>query len=188
MNEDDSCVVDLTRTLLKDGPSFLSHKVVITDNVAYLRPTISAMMFCMVYIVVGGFLASLATYLLIVTTKYDLSIFVGSFGIAIGAFGITLIQPFLSRASFDKSLGAFDNHIDRNVKLHHILSLQINNKMIKRKHGLNYACYELNLLTEHGRRINILNHNNEAQLIEDAEKLGAFLGVEVKDCRREIIL
>ena len=188
MNENESCVVDLNRTLLKDGPSFLSHKVVITGDVAYLRPTISAMMFCAVYIVVGGGLVGLATYLLIVSTQYDLSIFVGGFGIAIGAFGIMLIQPFLKRVSFNRRLGIFDNHIDRDVKLHHIVSLQINNKMIMRKHGLNYACFELNLLTEHGRRINILNHNNEQQLIHDADLLSEFLGVEVKDCRRKIIL
>tara|TARA_R110001583_G_scaffold116692_1_gene267503 strand:- start:6172 stop:6738 length:567 start_codon:yes stop_codon:yes gene_type:complete len=188
MNEDDSCIVDLNRTLLKDGPSFLSHKVIVFGDIAYLRPTISAMLFCAVYIVVGGFLTGLATYLLIVTTKYDLSIFVGGFGIAIGAFGIALIQPFLRRVSFNRALGVFDNHIDRDVKLHHIISLQINNKMIMRKHGLNYACFELNLLTEHGRRINILNHNHEQQILQDAELLGLFLGVEVKDYRREIIL
>jgi hypothetical protein len=188
MNESESCIVDLTRTLLKDGPKFLSHTLVITKNNAYLRPTVGAMMFCVVYIVVGGFLSSLAAYLLVVSTHYDLSIFVGGFGIAIGAFGIMLIQPFLSRASFNKTLGVFDNRKDRNVKLHHIVSLQINNKIIQRKNALSYACYELNLLTEHGRRINILNHNNEDQLENDAVLLGVFLGVEVKDYRREIIL
>lgn len=188
MNESDTCTVDLSRTLLKNGPSFLSHKVVITDVTAYLRPTISAMMFCMIYIVVGIFLASLAVYLVIVSSKFDLSIFVGSFGVAIGAFGILLIQPFLSRVSFNKETGAFENGKDRKVRLHHIVSLQINNKMIKRKHGLNYACYELNLLTDCGRRINILNHNQLQQLTHDAELLGEFLNIEVLDCRREIIL
>ncbi|MEO9274534.1 hypothetical protein ABFY09_06710 [Marinomonas sp. 5E14-1] len=187
-NDTDSCVVNLTHALLKDGPKFLSHTLVITERVAYLRPTIGAMMFCVIYIIVGGFLASLATYLLVVSTQYDLSIFVGSFGIAIGVFGISLIQPFLNRATFNKKSGIFDNRKDRNVKLKHIVSLQINNKMIKRKNALSYACFELNLLTEHGRRINILNHNNEDQLENDAALLGMFLGVEVKDFRREIIL
>jgi hypothetical protein len=188
MDEQESCIVDLTRSLLKDGPKFLSHTLVITKSNAYLRPTVGAMMFCVVYIVVGGFLASLAAYLAVVSAHYDLSIFVGGFGIAIGAFGIMLIQPFLGRARFNKSLGVFNNHKDRNVKLQHIVSLQINNKIIKRKNALSYPCFELNLLTEHGRRINILNHNNEDQLENDAALLGMFLGVEVKDYRREIIL
>ncbi|WOD09028.1 hypothetical protein [Marinomonas sp. GJ51-6] len=187
-NGNDSYVVDLTRTLLKDGSKFLSHTLVITKNNAYLRPTVGAMMFCVVYIVVGGFLASLAAYLLVVSAHYDLSIFVGGFGIAIGAFGIMLIQPFLRRARFDKKLGVFENHKDRNVKLQHIVSLQINNKIIKRKNALSYACFELNLLTEDGRRINILNHNNEDQLENDGVLLSMFLGVELKDYRREIEL
>ena len=189
MNKKINLTIDLNRPLLKDGPDFLSHKVIVkTNDVAYLRPTITAMMFCMVYIVIGSFLSGLAVYLLVVTIKYDLVIFVGGFGIAITTFGLSLIQPFLYRASFNKKLGVFDNRKDRDVKLHHITSLQINNKIIQRKHALNYHCFELNLLTQHGRRINILNHNNQQQLLDDAELLRAFLDVEVTDCRREIIL
>ena len=188
MDENVTCIIDLNRTLVKDGPSFLSHRLIITGEIAYLRPTISAMLFCVVYIVVGAFLIGIATYLLAVSSKYDLTIFLGGFGIAITTFGIMLIQPFLSRASFNRELGVFNNHQDRNVKLEHIVSLQINNKMIQRKHALSYACFELNLLTQHGRRINILNHNDQQQLIHDAQLLSRFLCVEVKDCRRIIVL
>lgn len=188
MSQDETFTIDLTRTLLKDGPKFLSHKIIINGDIAFLRPTITAMLFCAIYIVVGIFLIALATYQLMISTKYDLAIFVGGFGIAIGTFGISLIQPFLSRASFDRTLGIFNNHTDRNVKLHNITSLQINNKMIQRKHTISYACYELNLLTDHGRRINILNHNDQQQLIHDAYLLGEFLDVEVINCQREIIL
>ncbi len=180
--------IDLNRPLLKDGPNFLSHTVIVAEDLAHLKPTITAMLFCMVYIVVGSFLLFLATYLLIITTKYDLVIFVGGFGIAIATFGLSLIQPFLKRASFNKTSGLFDNHRDRDVKLKHITSLQINNKIIQSKHAPNYYCYELNLLTEHGRRINILNHNNQQQIFQDAQLLGDFLEVEVNDCCREIIL
>ncbi len=187
-NETETVTIDLTRTLLRDGPKFLSHKVVVIDDIAFLRPTITAMLFCVIYIVVGVFLMSLASYQLMVLSKYDFAIFLGGFGIAISTFGISLIQPFLSRVSFDRKMGVFNNHKDRDVKLQNIISLQINNKVIQRKHALNYACYELNLLTEHGRRINILNHNDQQQLVNDAELLGSFLGVEVNDCRREIVL
>lgn len=188
MNKNDSCIVNLHRTILKDGPKFLSHKLIIKDSVAYLKPTITAMLFCIIYIVVGSFLLCIATYLLIFTIKYDFVIFVGGFGIAITTFGIALIQPFLRRANFDRSIGIFNNHKDHNVKLQHIVSIQINNKMIQRKNALSYPCYELNLLTEHGRRINILNHNDLAQLMHDAKLLGEFINVKVRDCRTEIIL
>ncbi|RBW46371.1 hypothetical protein DS885_08575 [Psychromonas sp. B3M02] len=188
MNHNDTVTIDLTRTLLKDGPKFLSHKVIVDGDLAFLRPTITSMLFCVVYIVVGLFLIALASYQLIISDKYDLAIFVGGFGVAIGTFGIALIQPFVSRATFNRVTGVFNNHTDRNVKLHNIVSLQINNKMIQRKHAISYPCYELNLLTEHGRRINILNHNDLIQLMHDGNLLGNFLGVEVLDCRREIIL
>jgi hypothetical protein len=188
MNKEDSFTIDLNRPLLKEGPKFLSHTIMITDEVAYLRPTITSMMFCMIYIVVGTFLCGLAFYTLVTSNKYDLVIFLGGFGIAIATFGISLIQPFLNRASFNKTLNIFSNHKDRDVKLHHIISLQITNKIIQRKHALNYHCFELNLLTEHGRRINILNHNDQQQLLKDSKLLGLFLDVEVNDCRREITL
>ncbi|MCB5161668.1 hypothetical protein [Marinomonas algarum] len=188
MNEHDSCLVSLQRTILKNGPEFLSHKLVIKGDLAYLKPTLSAMSFCMIYIVVGVFLLGLAVRLLSFPDRYDLAIFLGGFGIAIGTFGMALIKPFLRRSSFDKEKNSFNNHKDRNVKLGHIVSLQINNKIVQSKHGLSYGCYELNLLTQHGRRINILNHGDEQQLLHDAEQLGYFLHVEVKDYRREIIL
>ena len=188
MNKEDSFTIDLNRPLLKDGPKFLSHTIIVTGDEAYLRPTITSMMFCMVYIVVGTFLSGLALYNAVISSKYDLVIFLGGFGIAIATFGISLIQPFLNRASFNKESGAFKNNKDRDVKLHHIVSLQITNKIIQRKHALSYHCFELNLLTEHGRRINILNHNDQQQLIKDSQLLGEFLGVEVNDCLRKITL
>ena len=55
------------------------------------------------------------------------------------------------------------------MKIDNIVSLQILNKMITSKHGLSYPCYELNMLTKNGRRINILNHNDFDQLKTDAE-------------------
>lgn len=188
MNEPISCEIKLERTLIQDGPKFLSHKLIVAEQVAYLKPTISAMLFCFVYIVVGFFLISLASYILLHSQKMDLAIFVGGFGIAIFTFGVSLIQPFLKRASFDKNSQLFDNKRDRKVKLEHIISLQINNKMVVRKQALSYYCYELNMLTKHGRRINILNHNNFEQLNSDAGALAAFLQVPLSDYRRKIIL
>ncbi|GLS89794.1 hypothetical protein GCM10007916_08610 [Psychromonas marina] len=188
MDKKDFFTIDLKRPLLRDGPNFLSHTVIVIGDIAYLRPTISSMMFCMIYVVVGSFLLSLATYLLIVSTKYDLVIFLGGFGIAITTFGISLIRPFLQRASFNKQLDIFNNHKDRDVKLHHITSLHINNKIIQRKHALSYPCFELNLLTAHGRRINVLNHNDQQQLQQDAQLLATFLGIELHDCRKEVML
>ncbi|MDP5254764.1 MULTISPECIES: hypothetical protein [unclassified Vibrio] len=178
--------IDLSIPLLAKGPKFLSHIVVINGNIAYLKPTISAMMFCIVYVVVGLFLIGLASFLLVSTRQIDLVIFLVGFGVAIATFGITLIQPFLRIASFDKERGVFKNRRDRQVKLCNIMSLQINEKKIQPKHALSYWCYELNLLTKGGRRINVLNHNNREQLFHDANVLSQFLKVSLHNyCQSE---
>lgn len=178
--------IDLQRTLIKDGPNFLSHKLLVKENIAYLKPTISSMMFCVIYIVIGVFLLGLGSSIYWNSGQLDLSVFIIGFGVAISTFGMTLIKPFLKKASFDKDSGFFNNSQDRDVKLKHILSLQINNKLVVRGQGLHYACYELNMLTKNGRRINVLNHSNSEQLLIDANLLGEFLQVDVNDFRREL--
>ncbi len=178
--------IDLARTLIKDGPNFCSHRLTIEDQTAYLKPTMSSMFFCYIYIVVGLFLFALASHIFFNVEQIDLAIFLGGFGIAITTFGMTLIKPFMKRAIFDKSQGVFINNNDRPVKFKNLSSLQITNKIVLRKQGLNYPCYELNILTVNGRRINILNHNNIDQILVDAKKLETFLPITVLDLRREI--
>jgi len=180
--------IDLSRTLIQKGPKFRSHTVIFNEDTAYLKPTISSLLFCVVYIIVGLFLSTLAVIVYVKNNQIDFAIFLGGFGIAITTFGFTLIKPFIKQVFFDKKTGKFKNNIDRTVKIDNIVSLQILNKMITSKHGLSYPCYELNMLTKNGRRINILNHNDLNQLSGDAEKLAEFLSVELIDLQREIVL
>jgi len=180
--------IDLSRTLIRKGPKFRSHTVIFSDNSAYLKPTISSLLFCVVYIVVGLFLLVLAAIVYFNKEQIDLTIFLLAFGVGIATFGFTLIQPFMKQVKFDKNTGKFKNNIDRSVEIKNIISLQIVNKMITSKHGLSYPCYELNLLTKYGRRVNILNHNDLVQLIADAQKLAEFLTVELLDLQRKITL
>jgi hypothetical protein len=180
--------IDISRTLIYKGPKFRSHKFIFDKNVAYLKPTISSLLFCVIYVVVGLFLLTLAVIVYVNNNQIDLTIFLGGLGISITTFGCALIQPFIKQVVFNKNTGKFKNNVDRTVKIDNILSLQIVNKMVSSKHALSYPCYELNLLTKNGRRINILNHNDLVQLKNDAEKLSVFLSVELLDLQREIIL
>lgn len=84
MDKSNSCIVDVNRSLLQKGPKFLSHKLITQGDLAYLRPTITAMLFCVIYIIIGAFLIGVAIYQSVHLSKYDLAIFVGGFGIAIG--------------------------------------------------------------------------------------------------------
>lgn len=180
--------VDLSRTLIQKGPKFRSHTIVFNEETAHLKPTISSLLFCVIYIIVGLFLVALAAVVYAKSHQLDLTMFLGGFGIAITTFGCALVVPFIKQVTFDKQRGTFKNNIDRAVKIENILSLQIANKIITSKHGLNYPCYELNLFTKNGRRVNVLNHNDLNQLTSDGEQLAAFLSVELIDLRREIIL
>jgi len=184
----DATPIDISRTLIYKGPKFRSHKFIFDKNIARLKPTISSLLFCVVYVVVGLFLLALAVIVYIKNNQIDLTIFLGGFGISITTFGCTLMQPFIKQVVFDKSSGKFKNKIDRTVKISSIVSFQIVNKMVSSKHALSYPCYELNLLTKNGRRINILNHNDLDQLKSDAEKLSAFLSIELLDLQRKIII
>lgn len=186
MQEDQQFYINLERNLIKNGPKFLSHTVMVKGQIAYLRPTMGAMIFCIIYIVVGAFLLGLAADIYWHSQQVDLTLFVGGFGLIITAFGLHLIKPFMKRASFNKKTGRFSNNQDRDVKLQHILSLQIVSKLVARGQAPHYPCYELNLLTKNGRRINVLNHNDLPQMQLDAAVLGQFLKVEVTDLRRDI--
>lgn len=180
--------IDLSRHLIKNGPKFRSHTVVINNNKAYLKPTISALIFCLIYVVVGLFLLGLSVVVYHQLKQMDLVFFLMITGASITTFGLILLKPFMTRISFNKTVGVFTNHIDRPVKLKNIVSLQITNKMITSKHGISYPCYELNVLTKYGRRMNILNHNDLKQIQIDGDQLSEFLGVELLDRQKEIIL
>ena len=95
-------LVDLSRTLIQKGPKFRSHTVIFNASTAYLKPTISSLLFCVVYIVVGLFLITLAIIVYVKNNQIDLMIFLGGLGIAITTFGFTLIMPFVKQAVFDK--------------------------------------------------------------------------------------
>jgi hypothetical protein len=42
-----------------------------------------------------------------------------------------------------------------------------------------YYSYELNLVLEDGKRLNVIDHGNKNEIMEDARKLGEFLSVPV---------
>lgn len=180
--------IDLSRTLIQKGPKFRSHTIIFTDETAYLKPTISSMLFCVIYIIVGLFLFGLSILVYVKNSQLDLTIFLGGLGISIFTFGFTLLAPFIKQVTFDKGRGTFKNNIDRAVKIENIISLQIVNKIVRSKHGLNYPCYELNMFTKNGRRVNILNHSDIKQLTSDGQSLASFLSVDLFDLQREIIL
>ena len=66
------------------------------------------------------------------------------------------------------------------AKLEGIRALQIIKERCTSKNS-SYFSYELNLVLEDGKRLNVIDHGNLQRLREDAEKLSAFLGKPVWD-------
>jgi hypothetical protein len=94
--------IDISRTLIYKGPKFRSHKFIFDKNLVYLKPTISSLLFCVIYVVVGLFLLTLSVIVYVNNNQIDLTIFLGGLGISITTFGCALIQPFIKQAVVDK--------------------------------------------------------------------------------------
>lgn len=182
--------IDLSKHLIKNGPKFCSHRILLSEDAqtATVKPTLGGMAFGIFYALMGVLLLSIAGIAYFVGGYgYDFALFCGGFAIALLVFGMMLFKPFLIPSQFSKQSGDFTNNNERIVELNNIRSLQINNKLIRRTDGLNYVCYELNMLTQNGRRLNVLNHNDLDILRHDAELLATFLSVECEEYIADVL-
>ncbi len=74
--------------------------------------------------------------------------------------------------------GNMDNLRD-NLPLKKIAALQIVKKFCRGNNRYTYCCYELNLVTSDGNRLNVTNHGGRTAIEEDALKLATRLNVPV---------
>ncbi len=170
--------INLSDTLLKNGPKFCTHYAIVEDNLLYFKPTRESLGYSMLYFILGGllFLTAIITYYY--TSQLDLFIFITAFGIGLIALGIYVSSDYIATIKFDKTEEVFSKKPYRCVKLKSIIGLQLNQKQ-----QLSYVCYELNMLTRGGRRMNILNHNGLEQMRIDIQKLADFLGLPASSVR-----
>lgn len=175
--------IDLSKHLIKNGPKFCSHRVNLSTDKqsALIKPTMATMSFCYFYLTVGILFLVAAAVIYSKGGQLDFTLFMVALGVAIGTFGATLIKPMLRPAKFDKNTKDFSNHNERIVELVNIRSLQLNDKRVMAGGGTNYLCYELNMLTANGRRINLLNHNDLDTMRKDTQLISQFLGIESQE-------
>ena len=60
-----------------------------------------------------------------------------------------------------------------------IAAIQVIAERISGNKGSNYTSWEINLVSGDGQRLNVMDHGKKASIIEDAQRLGEFLGVPV---------
>jgi uncharacterized integral membrane protein len=67
------------------------------------------------------------------------------------------------------------------TKLEKIKSLQLVSEECSGSKGRRYRSYELNLVLDDGKRINVVDHGGLTRIRNDSEKLSAFLGKPLTD-------
>ena len=77
-----------------------------------------------------------------------------------------------------------ENPLTEFAKLKDIHALQLISKYFRGGRS-SYYCYELNLVLQNGKRINVVAHGNEDKLREDTGTLSTFLGKPVWDAIKD---
>ena len=71
--------------------------------------------------------------------------------------------------------------LKKSARLSEIAAIQIINEHVSSSKGGSYRSWEINLVSDNGQRLNVMDHGNKDSIVADAQKLGEFLGVPVWD-------
>ena len=69
--------------------------------------------------------------------------------------------------------------LKESARLSEIAAIQIIEEQLSSNKGSSDSSWEINLVSEDGKRVNVMDHGNKASITADARKLGEFLGVPV---------
>jgi len=182
--------------LKKDGSRFRTQQVeAIGYNRVEVVPTIEVKLLGMLYIVAD----SVFVFWLLYSEYLDFQLIddyksgiITLIFIASAIMGIVLYVKFFKRQNFDKQSGyywvgkkgprqTYDFKEDeRFIELRTIHAIQLVKHLVKSGESTFYS-YELNLVLNNLKRVNVMNHGKLNKLREDAEALSKFLNVPVWD-------
>lgn len=180
------------------GTNFKTHKLVAIDyNRVEFKATIGAKLFSLIFFTVG-----LAVPVIFWINDIQANggildsgfLFIVLFGLLFMTAGGWMFYSFAKPVIFDKTKGMYwkdwkapKRYLakvdeDDSSRISNIYSLQIIPELV-RSDNKSYVSYELNLVLKDGSRMNVVDHGDPLQLLEDAQKLSDFLGVPVWDAR-----
>lgn len=178
------------------GTNFRTHRLSKTGEwQIQFKITIGAILFCGIFIASGIGIIGLAV-LSEVKGEWYMRLLILLFGLVFGGIGAGMLYKYTTPIIFDKQSGVFwkgrrspsqlDNpgKIKESVWLSNIHALQIISEYCSSsssRGGSSYRSYELNLVLDDAKRINVIDHGNYARLRKDAESLAEFLGVPLWD-------
>ena len=190
--------IDWTPTKL-GGKSFRSHKLVEPNSERLeFRLTTRAKLSSLMFLVVG-FLVVVAYFCEVLFGGWQVdgdNLCLLGFGLVIMIVGGSVLYFCSAPIVFDRRRGFFwigrknPEHVFNKGTLKHfaeleqIHALQLISKLVVTGSQLDYSryfSYELNLVLEDGKRINVLSQGDQDSLREDAETLAAFLDKPIWD-------
>lgn len=178
----------------RGGSNFHTHKMVAVDSHRLeFRPTLGAKLFSGLFITVGvGFPV---LFLTAGSDSPDMESVWGVLGILLfGALfagvGGWIFYSMAKPRVFDKYTSMYwkghkkPDYIYRPedeenaAMISNIYAIQLIREYVKSDKS-SYYSYELNLVLDDGRRLNVIDHGNKNEILEDARELGEFLDVPV---------
>jgi len=69
--------------------------------------------------------------------------------------------------------------LKKSARLSEIAAIQIIDEYVSSSKNGSYSSWEINLVSDDGQRLNVMDHGNKDSIVADAYKLGEFLGVPV---------
>jgi hypothetical protein len=174
------------------GASFQTHRLVEIDmHRTEFRASAGMVVFSLVFMLIG--LGAMAIMVVANQDDSPLALLIPVLvGLVFAGIGGGMLYFGLAPIVFDKRRGEYwkgrtapyeaanREGLKHYTELDGIRALQIIKERCTSKNS-SYYSYELNLVLEDGRRLNVVDHGNLERLREDARRLGAFLGKPVWD-------
>lgn len=181
-----------------EGPNFTTHQLAREGSVWVFRPAGFARIFPRVFTLFGYLFIAAA----VVTMWQNLfnglaALCAGGLAIGVGRYLATLLG---SGARFDTMRSLVEIPEQPTLKIRfdappattlidfaEVSELEIVHKRVTDSEIDDYDNYELNLVTQDGRRLNLVSHPNGVQIAREAKQLGTILGKPVADWRASTI-
>ncbi|MCK5095793.1 MAG: hypothetical protein KAR24_00365 [Candidatus Pacebacteria bacterium] len=176
------------------GASFATRKLVEVSRSRYeFKPTAMARLFPLLFIAIAVGVGCTAVSFF--NSSFSEGLFPITFLLVPLIFviaGVFMLRTFSKPIVFDKSRGFFwkgykepvlahdERQKNKVIPFREIHALQIIKERISGKNG-SYYSYELNLVLQNSKRVNVIDHGNLNKIRKDAQKLSIFLGVPVWD-------
>ena len=163
------------------GTNFKTHKLVeFNDDIIKFSGTFGSYIF--------GFMFFLPGLIILLIGLISLDVFMIGFGMLFGAAGLVMLDSFSIPIVFNRREGLywktrlplwrrlFTNDKAFSVKIEDIKAVQLIDEYISSSDS-SYYSYEINLVLDNNKRLNVVDHGNKQAALSDAEYLADFLSV-----------